>query len=271
MRTFLKWAGNKQRIVGRIKELLPGGSRLFEPFVGSGAVFLNTDYQQYVLADSNPDLIALYQQVQSEGQPFIDYCRGFFVPGNNAPDAYYSYRLRFNQSPPTWEKAALFLYLNRHGYNGLCRYNSRGLFNVPFGRYKRPYFPEREMTAFHKKSQSARFVIGDFQEVLEKVGPGDVAYCDPPYVPLSVTAHFTRYSARAFDKAEQTRLAQAAEAARSRGATVVISNHATDFTRKIYKDAADIRTFTVQRFISAKARQRGKVKELLAVYTPEPA
>ena len=81
MKPFLKWPGGKYRQVGRISRQLNGGSRLVEPFVGSGAVFLNTHYQQYLLADSNPDLINLYWLLQQEGKEFIEYCRRFF-PGD---------------------------------------------------------------------------------------------------------------------------------------------------------------------------------------------
>ena len=85
MKPFLKWAGGKLRIVDRIKALLPPGQRLVEPFVGSGALFLNTDYAAYLLADANADLINLYQQLQQGGQPFIDYCASFFTAWSSFP------------------------------------------------------------------------------------------------------------------------------------------------------------------------------------------
>jgi DNA adenine methylase len=160
MKPFLKWAGNKHQIVRHIRSILdtlPPGSRLIEPFVGSGAVFLNTRYPRYLLSDVNQDLIHLYQTLQSEGQNFIDYCRSFFVPENNTPDRFYELRVTFNTTQNKTLKAALFLYLNRHCYNGLCRYNAKNGFNVPFGRYSKPYFPEQEMWAFYEKSREAVF------------------------------------------------------------------------------------------------------------------
>src|SRR5262245_19282765 len=116
MRPFLKWAGNKYQIIERIKAVLPAGERLVEPFVGSGAVFLNTKYPSYLLADANSDLINLYQQLQLGGQTFVDYCRSFFIPENNRADAFYTLRARFNASEDRAEKGALFVYLNKHCY-----------------------------------------------------------------------------------------------------------------------------------------------------------
>src|SRR5438552_3690667 len=96
MRPFLKWAGNKYRIISRIKALLPAGSRLIEPFAGSAAVFLSTDYKKYLLTDKNADLINLFKYLQSEGSTFIDYCRQFFNPENNTALRFYQLRKLFN-------------------------------------------------------------------------------------------------------------------------------------------------------------------------------
>lgn len=112
MKPFLKWAGGKYRLVDLIKTTLPKGNRLIEPFVGSGAVFLNTDYSANLLADSNPDLIKLFQLVQNEGQGFINYCQGLFVPENNTELAFYQLREEFNTTNDLRRKAALFVYLN---------------------------------------------------------------------------------------------------------------------------------------------------------------
>ena len=136
MRPFLKWAGGKYRLIERIKEKLPPGKRLLEPFAGSCALSLNTDYDSYWLNDINADLINLYKTLQKDGPSFIAFCRAFFKDTNNTPEKFYELRQQFNTEKDIYSKAALFLYLNRHGYNGLCRYNSSGEFNVPFGQYK---------------------------------------------------------------------------------------------------------------------------------------
>ncbi|MCB9006150.1 MAG: Dam family site-specific DNA-(adenine-N6)-methyltransferase [Ardenticatenaceae bacterium] len=265
MKPFLKWAGNKYKIVERIQALLPTGQRLVEPFVGSGAVFLNTDYPRYLLTDANADLINLYQHLQAEGEKFIDYCRPLFTPENNDKDRYYALRTEFNRTGDLRRKSALFLYMNKHGYNGLCRYNMKGGFNVPFGRYKRPYFPEAEMHHFAQKAQSASFQHSSFTATMAACQPGDVVYCDPPYVPLSSTANFTSYSANGFGWAEQTELARQATHLAQQGISVIISNHDTAEVRQVYQ-AAKIESFEVRRFISCNGDRRENAAELLALF-----
>lgn len=266
MRPFLKWAGNKFRIMDHIHSMLPKGKRLVEPFAGSGAVFMNTDYEQYLLADTNADLISLYQILQQQGESFIDCCAKLFTTRTNNEEYFYRRRAEFNTTNDLARKASLFIYMNRHGYNGLCRYNAKGGFNVPFGRYKKPYFPEREMLAFFEKSQRAEFAHLDFASVMATVRAGDVVYCDPPYVPLSSSSNFTTYSAGGFDLPQQEQLAQLAEHTRHRGIPVLISNHNTTFTRKAYRTANNIKRFAVQRFISCNGNKRAQANELLALF-----
>lgn len=266
MKPFLKWAGGKYRLVELIKSTLPEGNRLIEPFVGSGAVFLNTQYNSNLLADSNPDLINLFQVLQKEGQSFISYCHSLFIPENNNESAYYLFRDEFNTTKDSKRKSALFIYLNRHCFNGLCRYNSKGIFNVPFGRYTKPTLPQKEMLSFHDKAKNAIFEIADFVTTMDKAKFGDVVYCDPPYVPLSLTSNFTSYSKGNFGISEQNALAQMAKNLQQKGITVVISNHDTVFTNEVYQSAKII-TFDVQRFISSDTKNRNSVGELLAVFS----
>lgn len=121
-----------------IKRHLPKGECLVEPFVGAGSVFLNTDFSRYILADINSDLISLYNIVKMRTDEYVQAARELFVPETNCAEVYYQFREEFNKSQDPFRRAVLFLYLNRYGYNGLCRYNLRGEFNVPFGRYKNP-------------------------------------------------------------------------------------------------------------------------------------
>lgn len=265
MRPFLKWAGGKARLAECIRAQLPPGRRLIEPFTGSAAVWLASSYPNALLADINPDLILLYRTLQREGIPFITYCQTFFTPETNTADVYYALRHRFNTTSDAREKAALFLYLNRHGYNGLCRYNASGQFNVPFGRYRRPYFPMAEIEAFWLKSRTAQFAVGDFRAVLAQAEPGDVVYCDPPYVPLSDTANFTDYSAQGFTQADQEDLASWAERLAKKGIPVIISNHLTPWTRQRYR-AATQTVVSVPRFISCDGTRRQAVDEILALF-----
>lgn len=268
MRPFLKWAGGKYRLVERIKAVLPPGKRLIEPFVGSGAMFLNTDYPAYLLADTNADLINLYCRLQTEGEAFITYCHTFFRPETNEKEWFYELRTQFNQTSDQREKAALFVYLNKHCFNGLCRYNSKGQFNVPFGRYKQPHFPETEMRFFWQKAQKAEICQGTFTETMAAAIPGDVVYCDPPYHALSKTANFTSYSDTPFGWTQQEQLAKMARELADRDIPVLISNHNTDEIRELYA-GAQITEFFVQRFISCDGANRNKAPELLAYFAPQ--
>ncbi len=266
MRPFLKWAGGKYRLAARIKAKLPQGVRLLEPFAGSCALSLNTDYQAYWLNDINRDLINLYQALQSEGTNFIGFCREYFTPENNSPEKYYELRKQFNQETDIYKKSALFIFLNRHGYNGLSRYNASGEFNVPFGKYLKPYFPEKELLYFLAKFKNAQFSSIDFEAMLSKASPGDLVYCDPPYEPLTETSNFTSYSAGGFGRTEQERLAEAAVRTAARGIPVLISNHCTQFILSIYRQAKEIETFPVRRSISCDGANRNAVDEILAVF-----
>lgn len=270
-RAFLKWAGGKYALIEQIKAHLPEGKKLVEPFVGAGSVFLNTDFDSYLLCDINADLINLYKILKSTPDRYIAEAEKMFSACNNHADKYYDYRQEFNDSTDPFRRSVLFLYLNRYGYNGLCRYNLSGKFNVPFGRYKAPYFPEHELMFFASKAKKARFECLSFSKSFGRARKGSVIYCDPPYAPISSTANFTSYAANGFSLNEQKKLAKKAEiAAFKRGIPVLISNHETEFTNNIYHKA-NLSRIQVSRFISQNGSRRGKVAELLATYTAKEA
>lgn len=265
MKPFLKWAGGKYRVVPKIQSILPQGKRLIEPFVGAGSVFLNTDFNSYLLADTNEDLINLFNLLKEEKSEFIDYADSFFSDENFSEESFYSLREKFNVTKDIRLKSALFLYLNKHCFNGLCRYNSKGQFNVPYGRLSKPKFPKNEMLEFVLKADKAFFMKSDYIETMEEAIVGDVVYCDPPYVPLSKTSHFTNYVAGGFNEPEQIKLADMARKLQKKGIVVLISNHDTEFTREIYK-GAKILEFDVQRHISCDGSNRKKANELIALF-----
>ena len=267
-RAFLKWAGGKYELVDDIAARLPHADRLVEPFVGAGSVFLNTNFSSYLLSDINPDLIGLYNTLKQTPERYVREASKLFVDANNDKDAYYGRRAEFNQCHDRFDRAVLFLYLNRFGYNGLCRYNKSGGFNVPFGSYKRPYFPEKELYFFAEKAQRATFLCEGYVQTFARCQAGDVVYCDPPYLPLSTTSNFTSYASGGFSLDDQAMLAfQAEDAARSKKLTVLISNHDTTLARKLY-DKAELETIQVGRSISQNGRGRKKVNELMALYRP---
>lgn len=265
IRPFLKWPGNKYRCLDNILAVLPKGNRLIEPFAGSAAVSMNTNYPEYLLAEDNYDLINLFHCLKQEGNEFINYCKQFFTGVNNCAAQYYLKREEFNHCQEPKQRAAIFLYLNRHGYNGLCRYNQRGIYNVPFGRHKAPYFPLVEMQHFYKKSQQTTFIHNDFRETFKKALPGDVIYCDPPYAPLSQGTNFSAYTGNKFGEQEQIALAKLAIDYANQGITVIISNHDTIFVRHHYRHS-EIRSFPVRRSISCHANNRRNVTELVAIF-----
>jgi DNA adenine methylase len=268
-RSILKWAGNKTRVIDEILLWLPTGKRLVEPFVGSAAVFSNTEFPRYLLCDSNADLIGLYELLKKHGDALIEAARPLFTPETNTKQVYYALREEFNlRGTEPLRHAALFLYLNRHGYNGLCRYNSKGGFNVPFGSRPKVYFPEAEMRRFIQRVKKASLRQQDFTRCLAESREGDVIYCDPPYIPLSDTASFTAYQQDDFSLTQQRQLAELARDCAARGIPVLISNHDTPLARELYADA-QLFELQVQRHISCKGNNRGKAPELLAFFDPE--
>tara|TARA_B110000014_G_C20009848_1_gene523573 strand:+ start:100 stop:981 length:882 start_codon:yes stop_codon:yes gene_type:complete len=265
-RPFLKWAGSKYQILDTIFSKLPEGNRLIEPFTGSGAVFLNSKFSRYLVNDINVDLVNLYKSIQLHGERFITDAQKYFTDKNNNEKIYYKFRERFNSLNDIYEKSCLFLYLNRHGYNGLVRYNSQGRYNVPFGRYKKPYFPFKELVFFYTKSKKITFTSLDFKKIMSRARRGNIVYADPPYIPLNSTSNFTSYSANTFGVKEQKELAYEAMKLSKRGVAVLISNHDTPFAREIYREAKSISSFLVQRYISCYGEKRSKALELLAFY-----
>lgn len=265
-RAFLKWAGGKFRLTDEISHHLPKKACLVEPFVGAGSVFLNTDFERYILADVNPDLINLFNTVKSDVENYIIHTAKLFShPNANTREFYNAQREKFNRSKDIFTRSVIFLYLNRFGFNGLCRYNKKQQYNVPFGRYKKHYFPEKELRFFAAKAQKALFICADFQQTfdyLEQNSDDYVVYCDPPYAPLQQETNFTSYAGGGFSLAQQQALAILAKNAK---VPVLISNHDTEFTREIYQ-GAKLKALKVQRSIGKSAQSRVKIDELLALF-----
>ena len=270
-KTFLKWAGNKTKVLPFLIPHIGYPKRYCEPFGGSLAVALNTPAEQYILNDVNKDLVAIYQNlVNPFDDNFIKYCEELFIPENNTKEAYLELRKHFNKATDSVERARLFIYLNRHCFNGLSRYNSKGYFNVPFGKYDKPMCPSEEMMNFRMyflSTQLVRFTSLSFEDssLYEDLEVGDVVYFDPPYVPASDTANFTNYATDGFTHDQQIQLANLAESLSAKGIKVIVSNHDIPITRELYKNAT-IYPIQVTRTIAAKGTSRKKANELIAVY-----
>lgn len=264
---ILKWAGGKQRQLQDILPHMPADFRLIEPFVGGGSVFTNSDkYSSFLLADVNPDLINMYQMMAVAPQLVIDMARPMFE-GMNTKKDFIKIRDKFNaQRVNAPERAATFLYLNRHCYNGLARYNLSGGFNTSFGSYKAPYFPEAEIKEFARKANNYVFMVADFRRTIGLASAGDVVYCDPPYEPLPGQDSFTDYSPGGFEWKDQIAVVDACLAAHQRGATIVISNSNAPAITELYRDNGfTIHTIPRRQSISRDGEKRTTTTDILGV------
>ncbi|MCL7054337.1 Dam family site-specific DNA-(adenine-N6)-methyltransferase [Escherichia coli] len=265
-RSIFKWAGGKFGVLEQIFRYLPEGKRLIEPFVGGGAVFMNAGYQENLLNDVNADLINFYKTLQREAHSLITLAHRFFLD-YNTQEGFLAVRNAFNkQVYDDLHRAAAFLFLNRHCFNGLTRYNQAGEFNVGYGKYKTPYFPLQEMEAFLGAEGRSEFVCGDFAAVIEAAGEGDVIFCDPPYEPLPNTEGFTNYSGHDFKFEEQKRLVSLLTDAHRRGAKVLITNSGAPNIRELYQDSGfRVEPLFARRSVSCKGDTRGVAHDVIAI------
>lgn len=264
-RSFLKWMGGKGRIIPQLLIYLPKGDRLIEPFVGGGNVFINTNHRQYVLSDINQDLINVYRHIKRDHQRLIQLIDLLFAEKPN----YYEAREKFNNSCQNINRAALFIYLNRHCFNGVCRYNKNGQFNVPEGKHKNIHNPKIELMTFANKfslfSISIDIIHCDFENTINKAGSGDIIYCDPPYLPLCGETSFNGYTPLSFDYNETDRLVFSLYKAVKRGACAVVSNHNTPDTRYLFRQFK-IHSIQARRSVAANG-DRKPANEIIAVLT----
>jgi DNA adenine methylase len=224
LRPPLKWAGGKRWLVPHLRPIWERFSdrRLVEPLCGGLAVSLALRPKRALLNDLNPHNVNFYRHLK----------RGLCLTleMQNEESLYYRYRQRFNQlieggEQTSVEAAQLFYYLNRTGYNGLCRFNRRGEYNVPFGRHETINYT-RDLLPYSPAMRGWSFKTGDFERL--KLEPGDFIYADPPY-----DVEFTQYSKEGFGWSEQERLA---EWLSRHDGPVVLSNQRTDRIVKLYTD-----------------------------------
>jgi len=294
MRPFLKWIGGKRQLLPVLRRFYPQShGRYFEPFVGGGAVFFDLVTHGHVnghgavLSDDNADLIGCYRRIsRSLDEVFVELDRLAAAHAVNGRECYLQVRdQRFNPMRAAWrdrgadpddysaELAAMLIYLNRTGYNGLFRLNSSGAFNVPPGRYEKPRVVNRPLLARASSVLGApgiRLEHSTFDRVADQAQPGDFVYFDPPYAPLSMTANFDRYTGRGFSAADQQRLQQLLIALASRGVHVVLSNSVAPSMASLYEDNtaiadAGFRTwrFPARRSVNSRPDRRGLVEELV--------
>lgn len=269
VRPLLKWAGGKRQIVRALISHKPQSfSGYFEPFFGGGAFYFTLVEEKpgitSVISDINYDLYSLYNIVRKRPYEMSESISSLEF-GNNSDD-YYSARETFNSAPTVADpvrKAALLVYLNRHCFNGLYRVNSAGEFNVPFGKYKKPYIPDlNHILSVSESLQAVNLLHGDFQYAVGGAGEGDFVYFDPPYDPLSVSSSFTSYSQESFQRTDQERLASIVRDLDRKGVNVMVSNSDTPVIRELYS-GLNFKEIPAGRAINSKASARGKINELI--------
>ena len=263
---FVKWAGGKYQLLEQYKPLFPKTvTRYFEPFIGGGAVFFyaNQKYEptEIYLSDTNKDLINVYTQIRDNVEVLVELLKEH--KAKHSKEYYYEARNSFNKEIDILKRTAYLIYLNRTCFNGLYRVNSKGEFNVPFGKYDNPaIIRQHTLEKVNKILQGVDIRVQDFEAIGEQVREGDFIYFDPPYHPLNHTSSFTSYTETGFTEADQTRLATLFKILDEKGCKVMLSNSDTELIRNLYTDY-DIRTVMARRVISCKGEGRGAISELV--------
>lgn len=294
IRPILKWAGGKRQLLPELRPFYPRAfSRYVEPFLGSGAVFLDLlnarllENRRVALADINADVIGCYLAVRDRPADVVAALRALESGHRKGGDGHF-YAIRDGQFNParravqgssdpatgyTPRLAAMLIYLNRTGFNGLFRVNARGDFNVPAGRYANPLIcdePNLYAWSAALRRPGVTIEVAAFDAVLARAGQDDFVYLDPPYAPVSGTARFTAYTAGGFGPVQQETLQRMVIALASRGAAVLLSNSIAPQIKALYArhrgaKTAGLRATTVaaRRAINSRAASRGAVREYL--------
>jgi DNA adenine methylase len=267
-RPFLKWVGGKGQLLNELISAVERAGtfhRYHEPFVGGGALFFELFRTERLprakafLSDTNERLIDAYWGIGHDADRVIalltqhkeKHCKEHF------------YKVRASVPEDRLERAARIIYLNRTCFNGLFRENSKGLFNVPMGRYKNPPIcNDTNLRAVAAALRKAKLETRPFESVLERAKPGDFVYFDPPYHPVSKTASFTAYAQGGFGEDAQRRLAKVFAELDLRGVKVLLSNSYTPLVRSLYRSFTMEKVFATRR-VNSRADLRGKVSEAL--------
>ena len=292
-RPFLKWAGGKRQLLPQLRRFIPRDFRAYcEPFVGSGALFFDLwgagrlDGKGAQLIDTNADLIGSYRALVHDVEGVIRNLKRLTTAHAAAPAEHY-YRVRDELFNPARRErgadgrpgdypaklAAMFIYLNRTGFNGLYRLNSQGAFNVPAGRYTNPRIcdaPNLRAVARALAAPGVELRHDSYESVLQVAHANDLIYFDPPYAPLSTTARFTSYTANGFSDNDQRRLQEVVLELVGRGCSVVLSNSTAPIIADLYETnpearRAGLRAHRVpaKRAINSDPTARGDVLEFI--------
>ena len=261
---FLKWVGGKRQLLDSLNQRLPNMiARYHEPFLGGGALFFDLaacgKIKKAFLSDVNAELINAYAVVRDHVEALI------FGLQNKTYSEKEFYRIRALKPAELTaiERAARLIYLNKTCYNGLYRVNSRGEYNVPYGRYKNPKICDAEnLRACSNALKFADLACRSFESIKSRAKKGDFIYFDPPYHPVSQTSNFSSYSRGGFEESDQKKLGEIFSKLSEKGCRVILSNSHSKFTRELFA-GWDIETVKASRAVNSKASGRGTVKEIL--------
>lgn len=272
MKPFVKWAGGKTQLLSKIEELLPQRfNRYFEPFVGGGAVLLNFGFDNATISDINQELIHTYNCLKNDKNKLIKELDKLDLNHEKTPkDFYYQTRDLYNEKIKNnikdFELAAMFIYLNKHCFNGLYRVNSKGLFNVPFNQKKSGLsYSKDNLNEISNYLKKVNIQNKDFEEICKDCQKGDFVFFDSPYVPLNDTS-FEAYTKEGFSREEHIRLAHLFKELTKKGVFCMLTNHNTELIRELYKDYY-IEVVPVKRFINSDSSNRRGEEVIIRNYT----
>lgn len=264
----LKWAGGKRQLLSEIKKYIPESfETYYEPFLGGGAVLFDLQPEKAVVNDYNSDLMNVYETIRDNVEELIEYLE--VHEANNSKEYYYEIRAWDREEGyaerSDVEKAARLIFMNKAGFNGLYRVNSKNQFNVPYGKYKNPAIVNTDVLYSLNEffnTIDITMLNGDFVEAVSGAKSGDFVYFDPPYVPLNETSAFTSYTNNGFTKEDQIRLRELCDDLDSRGVKFLLSNSNVPFIQEQYEHY-NIEIVGATRAINSNAKKRGKVEEVL--------
>ena len=259
---FVKWAGGKRQLIPQIRERMPEKyNDYYEPFVGGGAVIVDLLPANALINDINKALINTYRTICNEPDAFLKEVNGLDNDmWEDGKKYYYSIREHYNdklmRSEYDVELAALFVFINKHCFNGLYRVNGKGLFNVPYNNSRRVSVDEDVIIATSEYLRGVTIIDGDFEQACKNAKKGDFVFIDSPYAPLNPTS-FESYTKEGFDIESHKRLAKLYDELTARGCYCMLTNHNTELINELYgnKDYK-IDVVSVKRMINSDASNR---------------
>lgn len=259
---FVKWAGGKRQLIPQIRERMPEKyNDYYEPFVGGGAVIFDLLPANALINDINKALINTYRTICNEPDAFLkEVNRLDNDMWEDGKKYYYSIREHYNdklmRSEYDVELAALFVFINKHCFNGLYRVNGKGLFNVPYNNSRRGSVDEDVIIATSEYLRRVTIIDGDFEQACKNAKKGDFVFIDSPYAPLNPTS-FESYTKEGFDIESHKRLAKLYDELTARGCYCMLTNHNTELINGLYGNKGyTIDVVSVKRMINSDASNR---------------